>query len=101
MKSTSIHVATKGSSVGAVKKITVNKTSVKLKVNKTTKLKARAVGNGKKLRNHVAAVRYLSTNTRIATVTGKGVIKAKKKGTCYIYCYAPNGVQKKVKVTVK
>ena len=101
VKSTSIHVATKGSSVGAVKKITVNKTSVKLKVNKTTKLKARAVGNGKKLRNHVAAVRYLSTNTRIATVTGKGVIKAKKKGTCYIYCYAPNGVQKKVKVTVK
>ena len=31
----------------------------------------------------------------------KKVSKAKKKGTCYIYAYAQNGVFKKIKVTVK
>ena len=39
--------------------------------------------------------------TDVATVTNKGVIKGKKKGTCYIYVYAQNGISKKVKVTVK
>ena len=41
-----------------------------------------------------------STNTKIATVTKNGRIKAKKKGTCYIYVYAQNGVYKKIKVVV-
>ena len=39
-------------------------------------------------------------NTSIATVSSKGVIKGKKKGTCYVYVYAQNGVYKKIKVTV-
>ena len=47
------------------------------------------------------SVRYESTNTKIATVSKAGVVKAKKKGTCYIYAYAQNGVSKKIKVTVK
>ena len=32
---------------------------------------------------------------------GDYIIKAKNKGTCYIYAYAQNGVFKKIKVTVK
>ena len=29
------------------------------------------------------------------------IIKAKKKGTCYVYTYAQNGVYKKIKIIVK
>ena len=54
----------------------------------------------KKVKTHVK-LRYESTNTKIATVSSKGVITAKGKGVCYIYVYAQNGVYKQVKVTVK
>ena len=50
---------------------------------------------------HVKQIRYLSTNKKIATVTKGGKIKAKKKGTCYIYVYAHNGISKKIKVIVR
>ena len=58
---------------------------------------------GKKLlpRYHDAKVRYLSSDPKIATVSAKGKIKAKAKGTCKIYVYAVNGAYKTVKVTVK
>lgn len=74
----------------------------KLKKGKSLKLKAKAVPQSLKLKvkKHVE-VRYESTNKKIATVSKKGVVKAKKKGSCYVYAYAQNGVCKKVKVTVK
>ena len=53
-----------------------------------------------KLKTH-RRVRYESSNSKIATVTSKGKIKGIKKGTCYIYAYAQNGVAKKIKVTVR
>ena len=58
---------------------------------------------GKKLlpRYHDAKVRYLSSDPKIATVSAKGKIKAKAKGTCKIYVCAVNGVSKTIKVTVK
>ncbi|MBO4999058.1 MAG: Ig-like domain-containing protein, partial [Lachnospira sp.] len=46
-------------------------------------------------------IKYESSNTKIASVNGKGVVKAKKKGSCDIYVYAQNGVYKKIKITVK
>ena len=49
----------------------------------------------------VAAVRYLSTNKKIATVNRRGRIKGVSKGTCHVYAYAHNGVLKKIKVTVR
>ena len=49
----------------------------------------------------VLGMRYESTNTKVATVSSKGVIKGVKKGTCYVYAYAQNGIAKKIKVTVK
>ncbi len=101
-----IHVATKGGKVGNHKKVTVKKTVIrkakKLKKGKKLKLKAKAVRQSKKLkvRKH-RAIMYESTNINVATASKKGVVKAKSKGTCYIYAYVQNGVFRKIKVTVK
>ena len=46
-------------------------------------------------------VAWESDNVSIATVSKKGQIKGLKRGTCYIYAYAQNGVFAKIKVTVK
>ena len=46
-------------------------------------------------------IKYESTDKSVATVSKTGVIKAKKKGIAYIYVYAQNGINKRVKVTVK
>ena len=56
---------------------------------------------GKKMKEHIAAIRYGSTNKAVATINSKGKIMAKEKGTCYVYAYAQNGVFKKIKVTVE
>ena len=69
-----------------------------LKKGKTFKLRAKAVG--KNVKKHVA-VRYESTNPKVAKVSKSGKITAKKKGKCYVYVFAQNGVFKKIKVTVK
>lgn len=101
-----IHVATKGGKVGNNKSVTVTKSVLNkakaLKKGNSLKLGAKLVLQSKKLnvKKHVG-LRYESTKTNIATVSSKGVIKAKSKGTCYVYAYAQNGVFKKVKVIVK
>ena len=101
-----IHVATKGGKVGNHKSVTVRMSVIAkakdLKVGKTLKINARAVALSKRLKvkDHVG-MRYESTNGKIATVSKSGKITAKKKGTCYIYAYAQNGVYKKIRVTVK
>ena len=99
-----IHVATTGGKVGNHKKVKVKKSvtkkAKKLKVGKTLKLKAKAVKKKKKVKKH-AKVRYESTNTKIAAVTSGGKVTAKKRGTCYIYAYAQNGVFKRIKIVVK
>jgi uncharacterized protein YjdB len=46
-------------------------------------------------------VTYESTNPKVAKVSKKGVVTGKKKGSCYVYAYAQNGVFAKIKVTVK
>ena len=100
-----IHVATKGGKAGNNKSVTVKKTVIakakKLKKGKSLKLNAKAVKASKlAVKNH-RAVSYESSNPKIATVSKKGVVKGKKKGTCYIYAYAQNGVAKKIKVVVR
>lgn len=101
--SKTVHVATKGGKVGNDKTVTTaaKKNKVALKKGKTFRLKAKAVPASKKLkvRRH-RKISYESSNSKIATVKN-GVITAKKKGTCYVYAYAQNGVFKKIKVTVK
>ena len=73
-----------------------------MKKGKSLKLGAKAVAQSSKLpvKKHVA-MRYESSNKKIATVTSTGTIKAKARGTCYVYAYAQNGVFKKIKVVVK
>ena len=100
-----IHVATKGGKVGNHKSVNVSKSVIKkaksLKKGKTLKLKAKATkASSLKVRNH-RSIAYESSNKNIASVSKKGVVKAKKKGTCYIYAYAQDGIYKKIKVVVK
>lgn len=99
-KSKTIHVTTTGGKYDNAKSVKVNKTVVALKKGKTFKIQAVQITNGKPIQNH-AKIMYESTNKKIASVNSKGVIKAKKKGTCYIYVYAQNGVYKRIRVTVK
>ena len=42
-----------------------------------------------------------AADAAIASVSSRGVIKAKKKGKCKIYVYAQNGAYKTVTLTVK
>lgn len=80
-------------------KITVKKPTMKL-VKSSAKLK-----KGKKVTIKVKAapvskVTFKSSNKKVATVSSKGVVKAKKKGTAIITVKC-NGITKKFKVTVK
>ena len=103
--SKTIHVATTGGKYTNAKSVKVNakvkKNKITLKKDKTFKLNASYVKANKKLtyKSH-RAIKYETSKKSVATVTKKGVIKAKKKGTAYIYAYAQNGVYRKIKVTV-
>ncbi|MDE6626032.1 MAG: Ig-like domain-containing protein [Lachnospiraceae bacterium] len=98
--SKTVHATTKGGKYGVAKSVKVNKKSKKLAVSKTFKIKASEVKLDKKIRQH-RGIKYESDNSNVATVDKKGVVKAKQKGTCYIYVYAQNGVYKRIKITVK
>ena len=96
------HVATKGGKVRNPSKVTVKSPVVRkaksLEKGKKLSLKARQTGEGVKKHR---VLKYESTDPGIATVSKKGVIKAKSKGTCYIYAYAQSGKYKKIKTIVK
>ena len=66
----------------------------------TVKATLKAASSKLKVKNH-RKVAFESSDPAVAKVTGKGKITAVKKGTCYIYAYAQDGVSAKVKVTVK
>ena len=99
-KSKTIHVTTSGGKYGNAKAVKVSNTKVILKKGKSLVIKVQQIAENKPIKQHVN-IKFASTNTKIATVTKNGRIKAKKKGTCYIYVYAQNGVCKKICVTVK
>jgi len=81
-----------------VKKLTVKAGKRNLKKGKKLKLKVKAKP-GKKL----ASTQYCwkSSNKKIAAVSAKGVVKAKKKGTVKITVYATDGSGKKKSVKIK
>lgn len=74
-----------------IKNPTLNKKTVTLKKGKKAKLS---------VKGSIGKVTYKSSNTKIATVSSKGVIKAKKAGKVTITVKS-NGVTNKCKVTVK
>ena len=102
MTSKVVHSVTESKTYANPTKITLNVASVKLAVGKTKTISGQVVlPKGKKGKEHTAAIRYESTDKKVATVNSKGKIAAKSKGICYVYAYAQNGVYKRIKVTVK
>ncbi|WP_310602971.1 S8 family serine peptidase [Anaerosporobacter sp.] len=75
------------------KKVTLSSTSKTLKVGKTFTLKASA--------NVKCSIKFTTSNSSIAKVNSKGVVTAKKKGTCKITATTENGIKSTCKVTVK
>ncbi len=98
--SKTIHVITKGGKNGNARSVKLNKNKVTLKAGKTWRIKAKEIKESKPLRHH-REVSFESSRPQTATVSKKGVIKAKKKGKCTIFAYAQSGVYRKVQVTVK
>ncbi|MBO5154454.1 MAG: Ig-like domain-containing protein [Eubacterium sp.] len=78
-KSKVVHSTTTGGKYGNAKSVKVNKTSVSLAVGKTFTIKAEQVLKDKPIAGH-QNIKYESSNSKVASVTSKGVIKAKKKG---------------------
>ncbi len=98
--SKTVHITTLGGAYNNYKSVKLNKTKVTLKKGKKFQIKAKAVKRGKKAKAH-RKMSYESSNPAVATVSKKGKVKAKKKGTATIYCYAADGTYKKLKVKVK
>ena len=105
--SISVHVVTGGGKYGNAKAVSVtqignkkNVSKITLKMGKTAQIKAKEVKKDKKIERH-RKLYYESSNTKVATVTPDGLIRATGKGTCTIWVYAQNGVYKALKITVK
>lgn len=82
-------------SVVKTKKITLNRSKVTLKKNATFKIKAKVSPS-----DSTEGIKYKSSNTKVASVTTKGVIKCKRKGNCIITVKS-GAKSKKIMVTVK
>lgn len=105
--SISVHAVTGGGKYGNAKAVSVtqignkkNVSKITLKMGKTAQIKAKEVKKDKKIARH-RKLCYESSNTKVATVTPDGLIRATGKRTCTIWVYAQNGVYKALKITVK
>lgn len=105
--SISVHAVTGGGKYGNAKAVFVtqignkkNVSKITLKMGKTAQIKAKEIKKDKKIARH-RKLCYESSNTKVATVTPDGLIRATGKGTCTIWVYAQNGVYKALKITVK
>lgn len=88
-----------------VKKIVTRRNSYKITKGKKVTIKTTIIKQDRKKKllpkSYGAKLSYVSSNKKVATVTKRGKIMKKGKGTCYIYIRALNGLVKKIKVTVK
>lgn len=80
----------------APKKVNTNFKKKVLKVGKEIALKAKFVKG-----YYSNKIKFSSSNKKVATVTSKGVIEAKKKGTCKITLKTYNGKKVTVKISVR
>ena len=103
-KSIEAHIAGyRNKTYSNVKEIVLNVSSKKMKTEDTFVIEAKAIlkNNSKKMLDHVADFRYVSSDENVATVDENGLVTAKRDGTCVIYVYAQNGYAKKVLVSVE
>lgn len=103
-KSIEAHIAGyKNKVYSNVKEIVLNVSSKKMKTEDTFVIEAKAIlkNKSKKMLDHVADFRYVSSDENVATVDENGLVTAKRDGTCVIYVYAQNGYAKKVLVSVE
>lgn len=87
------------------KSVSVNKSKLTLEKGRSSKIEASVTKMKKKKElmpeSYAPTLRYMTSDSRIATVSSDGDISAKGKGSCDIYVYAHNGVSEQIKVTVK
>ena len=83
--------------------VTLNKTSLTLRVGRSRAIKASLEGvkRGKRPLQHVRKVRWYSSDSNVATVDGNGKVRAVGKGRCTVWAIANNGVRASAKITVK
>lgn len=98
-KSLPAYSTTKGGKYGNPVKLQTKRSLVSVKSGKKIKLNVKAAG--KKMNKASKKVRYISANPSIAKVSKKGIVTGGRRGTCYVYCVAWNGLSKKIKVRVK
>lgn len=99
-----IHTAGSKTSYTNPKEITGVPTSKSLSVGKTYTIKASVTKSSKSkslLTKHAETFRYKTSNSAVATVSSSGKITAKGKGTCTVTVITINGMNKRIKVTVK
>ena len=111
-QSVGIHAATKGGKhcVASAVKVTklagkkVSGTSLKLTIAKGKNAQitvSETPAEKNKTIHYHRAICYETSNSKVATVTKSGKIKAVGEGTCKIWVYAQNGVYKTITITVK
>lgn len=98
--SKTIFVTTKNGKYDNPKTLNVAKTKLSVREGKKATIRISQGKTAKKVKK-LSAIRFESSDPKIATVSAKGVVKGIGKGSCKIYFYAQNGVAKTVKVTVK
>ena len=99
-----VYTATDSSKYGNPEGVKLlSKATLRLNVGKTSSVKAKlTMPKGKVNKSHnVKLIDYVSADPTIATVNKNGKITGRKKGSCYIYVIALNGLYQRVKVTVK
>ena len=86
------------------KSLTIKKKSVDLKAGESHEIDAKINKYNKKKKimpsYHTKHLRYMTSNKKIAAVSPSGLITARSAGTCKVYVYAANGVNKAIKVQV-
>jgi len=100
-QSVTVYTITKGGKYSNAKKVSATK-SVTVVAGKTKKLTAKVASKDSKskLLNKCAAIRFISTDEAVATVSAKGVVTGVTAGTCKVYAIAPNGKYAVTSVTV-
>ena len=88
-------------SAKAVKLKSAAKVTLEVGAKSAIKARAEKLHSSLALCDHEPALRYITSNSAVATVSEKGVIKAVGKGKCTVADITHNGAKATVKVTVK